>query len=224
MTYRENLTLDDVIKNEEIRTYILQTDKVLDVMGYTDHSDAHTKLVAYKASQILSTLGYEDREVELARIAGYTHDIGNFVNRVQHAQTGAIIMHEILTRMHMPPNEIATIVSAIGHHDEKDGMAVSPISAALIIADKSDVRRSRVKNMDLATFDIHDRVNYACTKSILEINKSTRNIDLKLDIDLTLCSVTEYFEIFLSRMIMSTKATEFLGASFHLYMNDTRIL
>jgi len=169
MEYIKNIKLDDVINNYEVSTYVASGDNVLDVMGYTDHSADHTMLVATTAGDILTSFGFTPREAELARIAGYTHDIGNTINRNIHAQTGAIIVFEILTRMKMPPEEIAVIVSAIGHHDEKDGLPISPVSAALIIADKADVRRSRVKNKDFATFDIHDRVNYAVEESDLEI-------------------------------------------------------
>ena len=226
MEYIKNIKLDDVINNYEVSTYVASGDNVLDVMGYTDHSADHTMLVATTAGDILTSFGFTPREAELARIAGYTHDIGNTINRNIHAQTGAIIVFEILTRMKMPPEEIAVIVSAIGHHDEKDGLPISPVSAALIIADKADVRRSRVKNKDFATFDIHDRVNYAVEESDLEIeiDGEKRDINLKLKIDLSICSVTEYFEIFLTRMIMSAKAAEYIGGSFHLYVNDSQLL
>lgn len=224
MVYKENILMQDVIQNQEIKAYIARVDMVMDVMGYTDHSAAHTKLVAETSAKILTAFGHPEREIELARIAGYTHDIGNSINRNMHAQTGAVIVYEILTRMTMPPHEIAAIISAIGHHDEKDGIPVSPISAALIIADKADVRRSRVKNKDFATFDIHDRVNYAVEKSKIDIDPKNKDINLKLIVDLSICSVTEYFEIFLTRMIMSAKATEFLGSKFHLYINDTKLL
>ncbi|MCL1936291.1 MAG: HD domain-containing protein [Defluviitaleaceae bacterium] len=223
-SFKENITLNDVMQNMEIKTYIQRVDMVMDIMGYTDHSSAHTKLVAENAANILKEFGYSERDVELARIAGYTHDIGNCINRNLHAQTGATIMFEILTRMQMPPHEIAPIVSAIGHHDEKDGIAVGPISAALIIADKADVRRSRVKNEDFATFDIHDRVNYAVENSFLEIDKEKKDVNLRLKVDLDICSITEYFEIFLTRMMMSAKATEFLNGKFHLIINDTKLL
>lgn len=224
--YIHDISLTDVINNHEVSTYVASGDKVLDIMGYTDHSAEHTMIVAGTAGEILSRLGYSQREVELARIAGYTHDVGNTINRNLHAQTGALLVFEMLTRMQMPPEEIALIISAIGHHDEKDGMAVSPVSAALIIADKADVRRSRVKNSDFATFDIHDRVNYAVEKSDLEIliTDSEKLINLRLKIDLSICTITEYFEIFLSRMLMSAKAAEFLGAKFHLYLNESKLL
>lgn len=220
----KSIILKDVMENIEIKTYINQVNQVMDVMGFSDHSEAHTKLVSDNVARILTATGANEREIELGRIAGYTHDIGNFVNRNLHAQTGATIMFEILTRMGMNPREIAPIVSAIGHHDEKDGLPVNPISAALIIADKADVRRSRVRNQDFATFDIHDRVNYAAEASQLEIVKETKDINLRLKIDISICSIAEYFEIFLIRMVMSAKATRFLGWNFHLIINDAKLL
>lgn len=224
MIYKEDISLNDVMANREIQAYIDRVDKVMDVMGYSDHSASHTKLVAEMAAKILRAFGHEERTIELARIAGYTHDIGNAVNRNLHAQTGAVIMYEILTRMNMPPEEIGVIISAIGHHDEKDGLPVSSVSAALIIADKADVRRSRVKNTDLTTFDIHDRVNYSAEMSELEVITETKDINLRLKIDPNMCSVADYFEIFLTRMVMSSKASVFLGGSFHLFINDAKLL
>ena len=222
------ITLEDVRRNEEFSTYVSKGNKVLAVMGYTDHSAAHTMKVAKGAADILSRFGYSEREIELARIAGYTHDIGNMVNRADHAHTGAIIAFNILTRMNMSPDEIATIVSAIGHHDESTGRAISCVSAAIIIADKTDVRRTRVRNKDFATFDIHDRVNYAVEKSALDIEideeQNRKDINLKIKLDISICSVMEYFEIFLTRMLMCSKAAEFLGASFHLYANDAKLV
>lgn len=225
MSYNR-IILDDIIQNEAFSTYISRADQVLAVMGYTDHSSAHTMKVATRAASILTTFGYTEREVELARMAGYMHDIGNMVNRADHAQTGAGIVFKLLTDMNMHPQEIATIVSAIGNHDESTGRAVSSVSAALIIADKTDVSRSRVRNKDISTFDIHDRVNYAVEQGNIEIdiNGSQKDINLKIKIDITICSVMEYFEIFLSRMLMCTKAAEFLGAGFHLYANESKLL
>lgn len=222
----KNITLDDIRQNEEFSTYISKSDKVLAAMGYTDHSAAHTMKVAVIAANILKSFGYDERIIELARIAGYIHDIGNMVNRVDHAQTGAIIAFNILTRMGMTPDEIATIVSAIGHHDERGGRPVSCISAAIIIADKTDVRRSRVRNKDFANFDIHDRVNYAVEEAEVDIqvNGEQRNINLKIKIDISICSVMEYFEIFLARMLMCSKAAKFLDASFHFYANEAKLM
>lgn len=224
LKYIENITLEDVKKNEAISTYIKRGDAVLSVMGYTDHSAGHTLKIAKTASDILTGFGYSHREVELVRIASYMHDIGNVVNRAYHAEAGAIISFTLLSNMGMPPEEIATIISAIGNHDEHNGKPISNISAALIIADKCDVRRSRVKNTDIATFDIHDRVNYAVEEAVLQIEEESREINLKLTVDLSMCSVMEYFEIFLSRMIMSARAAEFLKATFHLYINDSQLM
>ena len=222
----EKITLEDVRKNAEVCSYVSSGDDVLNVMGFTDHSAGHTLIVARDASNILEALNYDERTIDLCKIAGYTHDIGNTINRAGHAHTGALMMFEILTRMHMDPAEIAIIISAIGHHDEKDGLPVNAVSAALIIADKSDVRRSRVKTKDKATFDIHDRVNYAVTESKVEIDTSIPkpDINLKLEVDLSICTVAEYFEIFLERMVMSQKAAAFLGSTFHLYINGTKLL
>ncbi|MCL1925468.1 MAG: HD domain-containing protein [Defluviitaleaceae bacterium] len=221
MMYK-TITLEEVKQNSEVCSYVESGDDVLNVMGYTDHSAGHTSIVARDASRVLKAFGYDERTIELAKIAGYTHDIGNTINRVGHAQTGALMMFSILSRMGMNPNEIAIITSSIGHHDEKDGLPVNPVSAALIIGDKSDVRRSRVKNKDFQTFDIHDRVNYSVTSSEIEIIE--KDINLKLEVDLSICSVAEYFEIFLARMVMSQKAANFLNASFHLYINGTKLL
>ena len=220
----KKITFEDVLANEEFRVYVEKGDALLGTLGFTDHSAAHTIKVGESAVAILTTLGYSADEAELARIAGYIHDIGNMVNRVDHAQTGAIIAFQILTRMGMPPEDIAAVVSAIGNHDESTGTAISPASAAIIIADKTDVRRSRVRNTDFATFDIHDRVNYAVVESTLSVEADTREILLKMVIDTTICSVMDYFEIFLARMLMCRRAADMLKASFGLIVNDTRIL
>lgn len=223
---RKIIILDDIIENEEFSHYIAAAGKVVATMGFTDHSSAHTMKVAVSAANILQSFGYEEREIELARIAGYIHDVGNMVNRLNHAQSGAIIAFNILTRMGMPPEEISLIVSAIGHHDENGGRAVNCVSAAIIIADKTDVRRSRVRNKDFANFDIHDRVNYAVEKADvdIEVNGKQRDINLKISLDITICSVMEYFEIFLERMLMCSKAAKFLDADFHLYANDAKLM
>lgn len=225
MPYK-HIVLDDIIQNNEFSTYISRADKVLAVMGYTDHSSAHTMKVARRAADILTSFDYSQREIELARIAGYIHDIGNMINRANHAQTGSCIAFNVLTNMGMPPDEIATIVAAIGHHDESTGRAVNSVSAALIIADKTDVIRSRVRNKDFSTFDIHDRVNYAVEEANIDIdiNGDQKDINLRIKIDISICSVMEYFEIFLSRMLMCTKAAEFLGAEFHLYANGAKLI
>ena len=214
------MTYSDVRKNEEINTYIRQADAALSALGYTEHSFAHVTMVAEKAGYILQTLGYSERNVELAKIAGYLHDIGNLVNRIEHSQSGAVMAFRILDHLNFPPEEICTIVSAIGNHDEGTGVPVSPLAAALILADKSDVRRNRVRNEDIATFDIHDRVNYSVTNAELMIDDDHKTIQLTLAIDTEYGSVMDYFEIFLDRMILCRKAAERLGLQFKLMIND----
>ncbi len=217
---KKNMTYSDVRKNEEINTYIRQADAALSALGYTEHSFAHVTMVAEKAGYILQTLGYSERNVELAKIAGYLHDIGNLVNRIEHSQSGAVMAFRILDHLNFPPEEICTIVSAIGNHDEGTGVPVSPLAAALILADKSDVRRNRVRNEDIATFDIHDRVNYSVTNAELMIDDDHKTIQLTLAIDTEYGSVMDYFEIFLDRMILCRKAAERLGLQFKLVIND----
>ena len=217
---KKNMTYSDVRKNEEINTYIRQADAALSALGYTEHSFAHVTMVAEKAGYILQTLGYSERNVELAKIAGYLHDIGNLVNRIEHSQSGAVMAFRILDHLNFPPEEICTIVSAIGNHDEGTGVPVSPLAAALILADKSDVRRNRVRNEDIATFDIHDRVNYSVTSAELMIDDDHKTIQLTLAIDTEYGSVMDYFEIFLDRMILYRKAAERLGVQFKLVIND----
>ena len=200
------MTYEDIKQNEEIRTYIARADESLIALGYTEHSFAHVTRVSEMAGYILSTLGYPERTVEVGKIAGYLHDIGNLVNRIDHSQSGAVMAFRILDHMHLPAQEIAEIVTAIGNHDEGTGRPVSPMAAALILADKSDVRRSRVRNQDKSTFDIHDRVNYSVTKAELKINESKTLIKLKLHIDTRYGSVMDYFEIFLNRMTLCRRA------------------
>ncbi|HHW31816.1 MAG TPA: HD domain-containing protein [Clostridiaceae bacterium] len=222
---REKLiTVSDVKKSEEVKNFLILADKQMQIKGYTEHSFRHVGLVSKHAGNILKDLGYPEREVELAKIAGYLHDIGNAVNRADHAHTGAIMAYNILTKMGMDYQEAGEIMMAIGNHDEKSGTAVSNISAALILADKSDVHRSRVRNRDISTFDIHDRVNYAVKSSIISIQKENKIALLNLLIDTKICPVMDYFEIFLDRMSMNRRAAEFLGLSFQLIINDTRLL
>jgi len=220
----KKITYADVRANEALRVYVEKGDALLGTLGYTDHSAAHTVKVGEAAAALLLDLGFPAEEAELARIAGYVHDIGNMVNRVDHAQTGAIIAFQILTQMGMPPEDIAAVVSAVGNHDEGTGTAISPMSAAIIIADKTDVRRSRVRNKDFSTFDIHDRVNYAVVENELHVNATTRTILLTLQIDTDICSVMDYFEIFLARMLMCRRAASMLDAQFGLEVNGSRIL
>lgn len=218
------MTYQDIKNNDEINTYIRQADQSLSALGYTEHSFAHVTLVAEKAGYILSTLGYPDRTVELVMIAGYLHDIGNIVNRVEHSQSGAIIAFRILEHLGFPPDEIGQIVTAIGNHDEGTGIPVSELAAALILADKSDVRRNRVRNQDVSAFDIHDRVNYSVTKSELKINEVHTLIKLKLSVDTHYSSVMDYFEIFLKRMVLCRKAAEKLGLQFKLMINEQQLI
>ena len=218
------MTYQDIKNNDEINTYIRQADQSLSILGYTEHSFAHVTLVAEKAGYILSTLGYPDRTVELVKIAGYLHDIGNIVNRVEHSQSGAIIAFRILDHLGFPPDEIGQIITAIGNHDEGTGIPVSELAAALILADKSDVRRNRVRNQEVSAFDIHDRVNYSVTKSELKINEAHTLIKLKLSVDTHYSSVMDYFEIFLQRMVLCRKAAEKLGLQFKLMINEQQLI
>ena len=218
------MTYEEIKNDEEINTYIRQADLSLSALGYTEHSFAHVTLVAENAGYILQTLGYDERTVELAKIAGYLHDIGNLVNRVEHSQSGAIMAFRILDHLNFPPDEIGMIVSAIGNHDEGTGVPVSPLAAALILADKSDVRRNRVRNQDEVSFDIHDRVNYSVTKAELKINEAQTIIKLKLSVDTRYGSVMDYFEIFLQRMILCRKAAEKLGLQFKLIINEQQLI
>lgn len=218
------LTYEEVIRNKAIRTYIIRADESLTALGYTEHSFAHVMHVAEMAGYILQTLGFDERTVELARIAGYLHDIGNLVNRKDHSQSGAVMTWSILNDMGCDPAEIATIVTAIGNHDEGTGVPVNPVAAALILADKADVRRSRVRNKDISRFDIHDRVNYSVQKATLNINPEKTNVILNLTIDTQYGSVMNYFEIFMGRMVLCRKAAETLGLQFKLVMNDQQLI
>ncbi len=218
------ITLEDVKNNEDVQALIQAAQKQLNSLGYTEHSVRHVGIVSQRAGHILETLGYPEDRVELAKIAGYLHDIGNCINRKDHAHSGAILAYNILKDMGMNVNDRTEIMMAIGNHDEETGTAVSDISAALILADKSDVHRDRVVNTNLGTFDKHDRVNYAVTNANLVINNEERKITLNLQIDTELCPVLDYFEIFIDRMIMSKYAAKFLKVWFELIINDTKLL
>ena len=218
-----HLTYEDIRKNEEIKTYIKKADESLLAMGFTEHSFAHVTRVAQMASEILDELDYSERECELASIAGYLHDIGNVVNRNDHSQTGAVMAFRILDKMNMDPDEVATIITAIGNHDEKAAFPVNSVAAALMIADKSDVRHTRVRNHDIASFDIHDRVNYAVKESKVTV-LDKKIIELRLKLDTTVCSVMDYFEIFLGRMVLCRKAAEKLNCEFRLIMNGQKVI
>ncbi len=218
------VTFEEVRNNPEIRAYILRADETLASLGYTEHAFAHVMRSAENASYILRELGYPQREQELAQIAGYMHDIGNVVNRVAHAQSGALMSFRILRNMGMEPDEVAYIISAIGNHDEGTAAPVNAIAAALILADKSDVRRSRVRNSDITNFDIHDRVNYAVERSVLTLSHDLREILLELTIDTQISPVMSYFEIFMQRMLLCSHAAEFLKIRFGLVINGQRLL
>ena len=218
------VTYKQIREDETIRVYIAQADASLQALGYTEHCFPHVTLVAEKAGSILQTLGFPERTIELARIAGYLHDIGNMVNRVEHSQSGALMAFRLLEERGMPPEEIALITTAIGNHDEGTGLPVNDMAAALIIADKSDVRRSRVRNQDQSKFDIHDRVNYSVKQSSLQINDDRTQILLSLDVDTRYGSVMDYFEIFMERMLLCRKAAERLGLQFKLEINRQSVL
>ena len=218
------LTFEELKKNKAINTYIVGADKSLAALGFTEHSFAHVTKVAETSRYILTTLGKDKHDIELALIAAYLHDIGNLVNRIEHSQSGAVMAFRILDNLNMDAEDIATIITAIGNHDEGTGVPVDDISAALILADKSDVRRSRVRNNDKTTFDIHDRVNYSVESSSLEINEEKTEIRLTLKIDTSYSSIMEYFEIFMERMLLCRKAADKLGLHFKLTINNQQLL
>ena len=218
------VTFEELKHNDTIRTYIQRADESLTALGYTEHSFAHVGKVAHTAEYILRTLGYDEHEIELAKIAAFMHDIGNLVNREEHSQSGAIMAFRILDHLGMDASDVATVVTAVGNHDEGNGVPVNAISAALILADKSDVRRSRVRNRDFATFDIHDRVNYSVTESKLIINEERDAIRLFLTIETAYSSIMDYFEIFMGRMLLCRKAADRLGLRFGLTINEQEIL
>ena len=218
------MTYQEIKKNEEVRAYLKKGNDNLGVLGYTDHSEAHCTVVAERAGLILKKLEYPEETIELAKIAGFMHDIGNAVNRSSHAEYGAILANELLKGKDLSLEDRIMIMSAIGNHDESTGGATDPVSAALIIADKTDVRRNRVRDKDRAAFDIHDRVNYAVTEAKLKINKEKKLISLNLQIDESICTMYEYFDIFLGRMMMCRGAAEILNMKFRLTANGSKVL
>ena len=218
------MTYQEIKKNEEVRAYLKKGNDNLGVLGYTDHSEAHCTVVAERAGLILKKLEYPEETIELAKIAGFMHDIGNAVNRSRHAEYGAILANELLKGKDLSLEDRIMIMSAIGNHDESTGGATDPVSAALIIADKTDVRRNRVRDKDRAAFDIHDRVNYAVTEAKLKINKEKKLISLNLQIDESICIMYEYFDIFLGRMMMCRGAAEILNMKFRLTANGSKVL
>ncbi len=219
-----SITLEDVKNNPEVEQLIQAAQRQLDVLGYTEHAHRHLCIVSERAGEILRTLGYDEDRIRLAQIAGYLHDLGNAVNRVDHAHTGAILAYNILKEMGMDIKERTEIMMAIGNHDENTGTAVSDISAAIILADKSDAHRSRVSKTNMSLFDKHDRVNYAVTDARLRIDKENKKVILDLTIDTKMCPVLDYFEIFMDRTMMSKYAAKFLGLWFEVIINDTNLL
>ena len=218
------ISYEQITQNPVVDTYIRKADESLIALGYTEHSFTHVTRVAGVASDILLKLGVDPYDAELARIAGYLHDIGNVVNRIDHAQSGAIMAFRILDKMGADAEDIATIITAIGNHDESTAFPVNAVAAALILADKTDVRYTRVRNNDIASFDIHDRVNYSVKKSTVKIDAEKKEIELRLKVDTTICSVSDYFEIFLNRMLLCKKAAEKLGLRFVLRINGQKLM
>lgn len=218
------ITLEDVKKNEQVKALISKSDEVLGIIGYTEHGQRHASLSASIAHNILTRLDHPERKGQLASMAAYLHDIGNVINRDYHAQIGAVLARDILLEMKMPLEEVMEIISAIGNHDEKDGQAVSDICAAVILADKSDVHSSRVRTLEMIKQDIHDRVNYAAKSSFLRVEEDKGVITLEIKIDTSISQVMEYFEIFLSRMMICRRAAEFLKQRFQLEINGQRLL
>lgn len=218
------ITFDTIRKNEEILSYIAKGNANLGVLGYTEHAQGHAMKAADTAAKILTVLGHDEREIELAKIAGFMHDIGNCVNRTDHAHTGGVMAMQILRSMGMAFDEIAVIAAAIGNHDEKTGTAVDAVSAALILADKTDVRRNRVRSRDKTKFDIHDRVNFAVISSAVNVDRENRYITMTIELDDAMCSVMDYFEIFLGRMVMCRRAAEMLGCRFRMIANGIQVV
>lgn len=218
------ITLDDVRKNTRVKELITRTDEFLGVIGYTEHGERHSSLAANIACNIMKRLKKSEKEANLAAIAAYLHDIGNVVNRGYHAQSGALLAYQVLVDMNMPFQDVMEVVAAIGNHDEKDGQPISDICASVILADKSDVHSSRVRNLEMISQDIHDRVNYAAKSSFLRVDPENMTISLEIKIDTSLSQVMEYFEIFLSRMVVCRKAAEFLKMRFELEINGQRLL
>ena len=218
------MTYHDICKDEEVLALLEKGNANLGVLGFTDHSKSHCALVADRAAYILKTLGFSEHDQELARIAGFMHDIGNAINRKHHAEWGALMARDILKKYDLSLEDQIMVISAVSHHDESTGGAMDAISAALILADKSDVRRNRVRTQEKAKFDIHDRVNYAVTGHSLKVDKEAGKISLNLQIDEDICTMYEYFDIFLGRMMMCRSAAEMLGAKFRLTVNGGKVL
>ncbi len=223
MTLTKDVTLKEVRHDARVRIYILKANEQMQAIGYTEHGHRHAGICSTIARTILTNLGHAEREAELAAVAAYMHDMGCVINRVGHVEAGALMSFSILTDMGMPPIEIATVIGAIGNHEEPNGLPISPVSAAVIIADKSDVHFSRVQEKDPVKYDIHDRVNFSVQKSYLRVDNEAKTITLELTIDTSHASVTEYFEIFVTRMMLCRRAADFLGCSFHLNINGATL-
>jgi metal-dependent HD superfamily phosphatase/phosphodiesterase len=217
-------TLEDVKRDPEVEALLVKANEYTGVIGYTEHGLRHANLTANIAANVLRRLGFSERTAQLAAIAAYLHDVGNLVSRANHEHTGAVLANGILGRLGMPADERAVVMGAIGNHEERHGEAVSPVGAAVILADKSDVHRTRVRNPDRSTFDIHDRVNYAVEHSFLRVDEKSKTVTLELTIDTAISQVMEYFEIFLDRMLMCRRAAEFLGCGFKLQINGIKLL
>ncbi|MBI4791054.1 MAG: HD domain-containing protein [Chloroflexi bacterium] len=218
------VTVNELARDPEVVTYLRSANAMMKALGYTEHGERHANLVANIAHNILERLDYPVRQADLAAIAGYLHDAGNLIHRDGHPLASALLGREVLMRLKMPLEEVTLIMGAIGNHEEPNGVAVDPIAAAVIIADKADVHSSRVQNYDPKTFDIHDRVNYAVQRSFVRVDGDNKTITLELDIDTTLSSAQEYFEIFLTRMVMCRRAAQFLGCQFALTINGNRLM
>ncbi len=218
------ISFEDIRKNHEIGTYIRQADASLEALGFTEHSFAHVTKCAQAASGLLRQLDYPDRTCELAAIAGYIHDIGNVINRIDHAQSGAVMAFRILDKLGMPPEEVATVITAIGNHDEKTAFPVNAVAAALILADKTDVRRSRVRSKATIGSDIHDRVNYAVVESSTTLNQQEKTFTLSITLDTAICPILEYFEIFMERMLLCRRAADFFGLQFGVVINGQKLM
>ncbi|MDR7537675.1 MAG: HD domain-containing protein [Armatimonadota bacterium] len=217
-------TLEDVKRDPEVEALLVKANEYTGVIGYTEHGLRHANLTANIAANVLRRLGFNERTAQLAAIAAYLHDVGNLVSRANHEHTGAVLANDILGRLGMSPDERAVVMGAIGNHEERHGEAISPVGAAVILADKSDVHRTRVRNPDRSTFDIHDRVNYAVEHSFLRVDEKSKTVTLELTIDTAISQVMEYFEIFLDRMLMCRRAAEFLGCGFKLQINGIKLL
>lgn len=217
------ITIYEIEQDAELMAFIDAANAQLAALGFTEHGRRHAKQVAQVAASILTTLGHPGRAAELGGVAGYLHDVGNLIHRGGHALSGAMIAYHGLTRLGMPPNEVAAVMGAIGNHEEEHGYPATPVAAAVVIADKADVHRSRVQNPDMEAFDTHDRVNYAATHSQVRVDAPSRTIALELRIDTEYAQVMDYFEIFIDRMVMMREAARVLGCDYQLIINDVRL-